>query len=257
MSKITKKDLEEKFGKPCIEIIPGSIAPTDPSAITPQEITQMRDCLRTSINLIQSKLSVLPPRAFARSLTPRNIGTVQQAVNIAEANPNTVTSAIDVEHWQEVINRSTILDPIIQDASTLIDVATRYDRTFGIEAMQYFGMYYRCVRQLAEDGIAEAITIYEVLNVLYSHLFGRRGPHQCPEDIINTTLQASHNVIVKNKKRVQEIMKEQKFLAEELEHDIHSNIELVDGTYINRNQIPKLNPAKNSNDKTNIIEVNR
>jgi hypothetical protein len=38
---------------------------------------------------------------------------------------------------------------------------------------------------------------------------------------------------------VKEVMQDQKFLAEKLEHDIHNNIELVDGHYINREMIKK------------------
>ena len=247
MSKFTRQELEEKFGKPCIEVKP-TITPQDPSAITDAELEQIVNCLRNSINIINSKVSPIPPRRNQRTINDRRLGFVQQAIQIAERNPDTVTSVINIEHWIEVLNRATILDPAIQEARTFIDVATRYERTNGAEAMQYFDIYYRCIRQLAKDGIAEAITIYDVLKVLYINFFGKTGPWQCPEDIINTTLNSAHNIIVKNKEKLIPIMKEQKFLADKLEHDIHDNIELIDGHYINRDKIPAGN-------NTNIVEI--
>ena len=226
MAKITRKDLEEKFGKPCIEIIPNAALPPE---LTPENIQAAVDCIRSVIALLRANTPTMPQQnlRLRHRVNRSNIEIIEAVAEFAANHPDTVNPTLNVESWLETLNHIRDIIPLIDEINQLLTTADNFNLVESIIAFEDFRNYYVCVKILAEKGFPEAVQIWPTMRQIYDHLRGRRGP-QCAVKELIQTLHAAKNVIAKGKPVLLEALKDQKYLEEDLHKFLREEDHIVD-----------------------------
>ena len=198
------------------------VNPCLPVPIPPQVANTVITAMNTATSEIQSLTPVNDVNLIRNrtGITIRNESYIVEALQLAEMNPNTVNSTIDLQEWsQDLVNFDSI-QPLIQSAEILLDAANRYSRVAAVSAMNDFSKYYRCVQILANEGLPEAIPIFRQLKTLFAHLRGVRGPN-CVVSETNNLLIAANKLLHDNKGKLNSLLSNEKALEHTLKEDIH------------------------------------
>jgi hypothetical protein len=214
MSKLTKQDLEEKFGKPCIEIIPNAANPQDPGTM-PEEIhEQIINCLENTTTEVRRFTPNLPNSRIFRKwgITILNQPFQLDAIEFAIEHPDTVPVTVDVEAWLNNMKRFNNFMIIFRMVVNLLEIVRRAFRFPAVFSFESFSNYYKNVKMLSAEGNNEAQVIYERLRPLFNR-FGRfihstnDDNHKVDKDI---DFEELHGIVIENNIRITNLLKKNK-----------------------------------------------
>jgi hypothetical protein len=177
MDQATKKRLEEKFGKPCIEIIPNAALPnpTNPPPMPDLTQEQIINCLENAAVQVENYTPFVPLSEFRGKvgITVRNQPFVIEGIEFIQRFPELRPDNIDVDEWINSMQNYNIFIVIWRLAFALERLCWRAVRIFATRSFAIFRRYYVFIRAMAEGGNPIAQTIYESLRPLYAN-HGRR-----------------------------------------------------------------------------------
>ena len=112
----------------------------------------------------------------------------------------------------------------------MLSPANRFSRIAAVSTFQDFSRYYRCVQILANEGLPEAIPVFQQLRSLYANLRGPRGPHQCdcPINETNQILLKANELVRNNKGMINNFLQNEKNLDYNLRSDIKEQDKILD-----------------------------
>lgn len=229
MSKFTKKDLEEKFGKPCIEIIPNA-APGNPGAMPEETVNQITECLENTSNQIQNYTPFVPDSTWRHrtGITLRNQQYLFDAIEYAQEHPDTRPPNFDMEMWINSIGNYNIFILIYRLIMSVERLCWRAFRIFAVRAWDMFGVYYRYVRNQGKEGDEDAQTIYERLTTYYDFRRGSRTTSVDSHDELAEDIEVIEQLVQDSNKKVKKYLEKEKELQKILKKDINSQDEILD-----------------------------
>jgi len=196
--------------------------PSGENQISDAEIAQISNCLDNSIATLEKYTnSVNDADVYKkRGITIRNEQIVRDAIQFAKEYPQLTSPAINIPEWEQDLRDIDIVQPLVAKSQLLNDLAVKYQRINGVEALRYFGFYYKCMRTLSEEGVGEATVIYGVLSQFYSYLFGPREKKECPVALLESAMQEAQRVLSANKGTINNVVSDESKLKRLLSDDL-------------------------------------
>ena len=227
MDKETRKKLEEKFGKPCIEV---KSKINDIPELTPELIQEAVDCINRIAEIIRRNTPIIsqtPSTAFRRGVVRNFIDVIEITAEYAASHENIVNESIDVIQWLDAIRNMREAVKLVSPSEKLLVSIDALERADSNIIFTNFSRFYHCVKILAADGVPDAMAIWPTMKEVWDHLRGRRGP-LCPVKEIENAVALANDVIEKNEPRLLEILNDKKLLAQNLAHAIHQEDTIED-----------------------------
>ena len=235
MSKITRKDLEEKFGKPCIEIIPDAALPNpnDPGTMPEETADQIANCIENATEQVRRYTPNVPQSEVRRrtGITIRNQPFILDAIEYAQEFPNTVPPQLNILDWLSDLARYNIFILLFRLAEILTGALRWAFRIFAVAAFNKFGMYYRYVRTASTNGDREAQVIFERLQPYFERLPNFERAEHLTQDQnadLELDLDIVRDLLKSNNSRIKSLIKKEKSIKRELNKDLEQQDELLD-----------------------------
>ena len=230
MSKITRQDLEEKFGKPCIEIIPEAALPNpqNPGTMPEETAQQIATCIENATAEVERFTPFVPTSSFFRriGITVRNQPFILDAIEDAQRFPETVPPHLDVEEWLTDMKRYNIFIILFRLADILVTALRRAWRIFAVDSFRKFRAYYDYVQLLARNGDINAQAIFEKLHPYFERLPQRHST--ALEEDVTMELADLQTLIADSNKRIKKLLIKEKELKQQLTKNIEEQDKIVD-----------------------------
>lgn len=196
----------------------------------PQEIiNQAVDCLDKSIANFENYTNAVFDNDIKnkKGITIRSEQIIIKAIDFATQYPQLMSPMIDVNRWKIDLAEFEKVEPVAEKAEMLHDLAVKYQRIRGIDALKYFSFYYKCMRTLSEEGVEEAKIIYGVLSQFYGYLFGPKSKQECPVAILEATMEEAQRVLENNKHHINRVVSDESKLKRLISDDLAADKELA------------------------------
>ena len=230
MAKFTKQDLEEKFGKPCIEIIPDAALPNpqNPGTMPEETADQIATCIQNATAEVQQYTPFVPDSSIHGrvGITVRNQQFILDAIEYAQRFPDTVPPHLDIEEWLTDMKRYNIFIILFRLADILWVALRRAWRIFAVASFRKLREYYEYVQVLARGGDINAQAIFERLHQYFTHL-PRRRMEETSEDLEMELVELQKLVDDSNMK-IENLLKKQQTIKKEMIKGIEEEDKIVD-----------------------------
>jgi len=230
MAKITRKDLEDKLGKPCIEIIPEAALPNpqNPGTMPEETADQIATCIENATAEVERFTPFVPTSSFFRriGITVRNQPFILDAIEFAQRFPHTVPPQLDIEEWLTDMKRYNIFIILFRLADILVTALRRAWRIFAVDSFRKFRAYYEYVQVLARGGDIDAQTIFEKLHP-YFQLLPRTHNAKLEEDVTMELVELQ-KLVVDSNKRIKILLTKEKEIKKEITKNIEEQDKIVD-----------------------------
>ena len=238
MSKITRQELEEKFGKPCIEVKPSAALP--PTGDLPESTAdQIATCIENATAEVERVTPNIPTSQVFRKtgITILNQPFILDAIEYAQEHPDTIPPTLNITDMASNIRRFNVFMLLFRLGEVLLRALRWAFRIFATRAFEQFRMYYQYVQTLARQDDNDAQVIYERLRPYFAR--GNRGQridnleHQTMgstdhKEDLEIDLEVAKELMEHSNERIKNIIKKEKELKRDVDKNLHQIDDLVD-----------------------------
>ena len=244
MSKITRQDLEEKFGKPCIEIIPEAALPNpqDPPPLPDSDAEQIINCFQNAIEKIQAHTPNVPPSDIFRrwGITLRNNPFIISAIEYAQEFPDTIPTNLSITTWLQnlksantfillyrmIVGNNSVMFNRRNIDDSLVSLCHYAMRVFAVRTFENFQTYYKFNQAMANLGSNDSQVIYERLKPYFA-----RARHQMnieEEEIFSQPIDVIQNLVKESNQQIDKLLHKEKELQREINENVKHQDEILD-----------------------------
>ena len=227
-----REKMIEKFGKPCIEIIPDAALPNpqDPPLMPDLMVEQISTCIENATEEVNSHTRQIPDSAwrFRTGITLRNSPFIFDMIDFAQRNPETQPPHFDMERMLKNMGRYNIFIMLFRLVDTLRSALFRAFRIPAVEVWEQFREYYQYNKTRANWGDNDAQVIYERLTRYWD--FNRQRTHININELDEMTL-ADHeffNMLEEGNAKIKHFLMREKELKKQLTKDIREQDKILD-----------------------------